>query len=216
MRGFILLTFCFGVIMINAQDQPDPQFLLKKGNMRVSGFGAPTVGFTSVGSDFAVYNGGGGAVLLNQTVYFGLYGEGLSTQHKRPDFITNTGVYSDMYTYFGHGGFWIGYIHQWEKAVHFALSTKLGWGAIVLGDLEHIDHDEGMVEDIVFVATTQVEMEMNMLKWFKINVGVGYQFVNAVDETYLDEDGNSKQFFESNDYSKPKLTLSFLFGGFAR
>lgn len=218
----LILQFVFfcGISNIYAQDEPAPEYLLKRGSIKVSGFGAPFIGFSSVGSDFAVYNGGGGAVLLNQAVFFGGYGEGLSTQHARNDFTMkvdgNDLTYTDMQTYFGHGGFWIGYIHKWEKAVHLGLSTKLGWGAIVLGDLEHVDHEESLVEDIVFVATPQVELELNMLKWFKVNLGAGYQFVNGVNETYTDELGNSKQFFEANDFSKPRFTISLLFGGFTK
>lgn len=206
----------------SAQEDKEPKYLLtgNDGQVHISGFGAPIVGFSSVDGNFAVYTGGGGAVLFNQTFYAGGYGMGLSTQHTRDElFLMNSSdepvEYYDLYTHFGHGGFWLGYIHESYKAVHFGVSTKLGWGSVSLTEQDYtIDKWDNVVNDNVFVLNPQVEVELNLFKWFKFNGGIGYQFVAGLDKTYRDVNGKRLEFFDEADFSQPMVNISFLFGGF--
>lgn len=225
---FLLLAAIIlpGITMLSGQDSEEPRYLLgnTNGDVHVSGFGSYIIGFSSVGGEFAVYNGGGGAVLLNQTVYFGGYGLGLSTRQETESLtIANSdgsqSTYEDLNTQFGHGGFWIGYLHQSYKPVHFGASTKLGWGSLSMSndsyDQYHQDYQYySIAQDNVFVIIPQIEVEMNLLKWFKINASAGYQFVTGVDKTYTNTSGETVQFFDSKDYSSPMFNLTFAFGGF--
>lgn len=216
----------FGIQLLNGQESEEPRYLFgnKSGDVHVSGFGSYMIGFSAVGNEFAVYNGGGGAVLLNQTFYFGGYGMGLSTRHNygtisMTDKYGEENTYDDLYTSFGHGGFWLGYLHKSYKPVHFGASTKLGWGSLAMtNDIYNQNYNEyeyyQIVNDGVFVITPQVEVELNLLKWFKINASAGYQIVTGVDKTYTDLSGQTQQFFEAKDYSKPMFDLTFAFGGF--
>lgn len=221
---FVVALFVTGSLY--SQDD-EPRFLLHNstGKVNVSGFGALTTGFSQFDNDLAVYNGGGGAVLLNQTMYFGVYGMGLSTQHGRDGFTINSHegtsiTYEQVYTQFGHGGFWLGYIHKSHKPVHFGASTKFGWGSASLTDQQYSSgYDEpcsynSIITDDVFVFTPQVEVEMNLLKWFKINASAGYQFVTGLDKYYINESGNQVDFFNSSDFNQPVFNLSFVFGWF--
>jgi hypothetical protein len=223
---YLIALLLLGTSFVNAQEENEPQYLIgnQTGKVYVSGFGSYTIGFSEFDGDLAVYNGGSGAILLNQTVYFGGYGTGLSTSHRRDDITIQTAggnefAYSDLKTMFGHGGFIIGYIHKSYKPVHFGASTKLGWGAASLIEDNNYDYHDSynynnVVTDQVFVITPQVEVELNMLKWFKINAGVGYQIVTGLDQNYLNADGNPTEFFDSKDFNKPVFNLSFVFGGF--
>ena len=220
------VLLCSFAIGLQAQETPEFGYLLggTNGKVKVSGFGAYTIGFSQYDGNLAVYNGGGGAVLLNQTVYFGLYGTGLSTRHKQSDFMItapdNTLInYDNVVTTFGHGGFWIGYIHDSYKPIHFGASTKIGWGSIGLThDYYEYNYDTYdsylIVDDHVFVLTPQLEMEMNLLRWFKINASACYQIVSGVSSSYVDEFGVKQNFFENKDFSQPVFNLSFVFGGF--
>ncbi len=229
----LIATFLLsGIILVNGQENKEPRYLLgnETGEIRVSGFGSYILGFSQVDGNLAVYNGGGGGVLLNQTVYFGGYGVGLSTQpHMESltliDHFDEQITYEDLYTEFGHGGFWIGYLHQSYKPVHFGASTKLGWGNIGMTndyfddkhddfhDFDNYDHHR-IVNDNVFVVTPQVELEMNLLRWFKINMSAGYQFVTGTDKTYKNINGDKVKFFDSKDFSQPMFNVTFAFGGF--
>jgi hypothetical protein len=226
-RIILLLAFLIPCIqLLKGQESDEPRYLLgnKSGEVHVSGFGSYILGFSAVDGNFAVYNGGGGAVLLNQTVYFGGYGLGLSTRPNNGDItmIDSDGkelTYEDLYTRFGHGGFWIGYLHKSYKPVHFGASTKLGWGSLSMSnDTYDYNYDEydyyQIANDNVFVVTPQVEVEMNLLKWFKINASVGYQFVAGVDRTYTNTSGEQVKFFDAKDFNQPMFNLSFMFGGF--
>ncbi|MCB2220420.1 MAG: hypothetical protein KQI35_08505 [Bacteroidetes bacterium] len=221
----IILVFS-GILHMQGQDNPEFRYLLggNNGKVNVSGFGAYTIGFSQVDGNLAVYNGGGGAVLLNQTVYFGLYGTGLSTRHYRKnltmmDPVNNEISYTDLVTNFGHGGLWIGYIHESHKPVHFGASTKIGWGGINLtNDYYDNNYDTydyySVASDNVFVLTPQIEVEMNLLRWFKINAAAGYQIVTGINSTYVDSNGEYQNYFESSDFNQPVFNLTFVFGGF--
>lgn len=235
MKRIKFLVFAAAIVIsgtIYSQDDNEPRFLLNNGTGKVgvSGFGAYTMGFSSFDGEFAMYNGGGGAVLLNQTAYFGFYGTGLSTTHSRDGFTmeSHTGTlidYDKVYTRFGHGGFWLGYIHKSYKPVHFGASTKLGWGSASLSDQTYNsynsnNYDESynyysIVTDNVFVVQPQLEVELNLLKWFKINASAGYQFVTGFDKYYTNKQGNNVDFFDAKDFNQPVFNLTFAFGWFA-
>jgi hypothetical protein len=82
-------------------------------------------------------------------------------------------------------------------------------------DYDMTDH-KGIGIDGVFVFIPQVEMEMNINRWFKINIGAGYQLVRGVDKTYINASKEVVKYYNSSDYNSPQLSISFLFGGFGR
>lgn len=226
-KSLLLAAFVLiGISFSYGQETEEMRYLLgnENGKVNVSGFGSYIIGFSSLDGSAAVYNGGGGAVLLNQTMYFGAYGLGLSTRHNNESLTMvdrdgETVTYNDLNTNFGHGGFWVGYLHKSYKPVHFGASTKLGWGALSMsndtftnnyGDYNYYQ----VASDNVFVIIPQLEVEMNLLRWFKINASAGYQFVTGVDKTYTNTSGDKIQFFDAADYNKPMFNLSFVFGGF--
>jgi hypothetical protein len=200
----------------------------KDGKMKVSGFGAPIVEFSSVMDEFAVSVGGGGAVILNQTLYIGGYGEGLSTDHRMTLERYSPGqnkneIYYNQRINFGHGGFWLGYIHKSFNVVHFGGSAKIGWGEVSLysNDTYEYDYNETFAGDNCFVFIPQLEAEINITKWFKINMGVGYRLVSGLTRTYLYlPEGASKpvekQYYDSKDFNSFQGSVSLLFGWFAQ
>ncbi len=224
MKRIILTSaIVLSVILLKAQDEKPTQYIFgSKGKTTINGFGAPIVEFSSIGGTLAVSSGGGGAVLFNQTFYVGAYGMGLTTQLDVEGLVimqSNGDIvsYPAMRTVFGHGGFWLGYIHNRKEALHWGVSTKIGWGTIGLTDAEFDNNSHNKVGlDQVFVITPQIEMEMNITRWFKVNIGAGYRFVNNIDKTYINSNGDVVDFYQSSDFNSPQGTISFLFGGFGR
>ena len=172
---------------LEAQEN-DIQTLFGSGT-RISGFGGPTMSFTSINGEFAHMMGGGGGVLLGD-FFIGGYGEGL----------TNSIIAGGNRISFGHGGFWTGYSFMADRAFHPCLSTQIGWGNLSQRDENHFN----LSEDNIFVINPALELEMNFTRFFRLGVGVHYRFVSGVNTSTL----------TNADFSGPGASLSFKFGWF--
>jgi len=222
----LALSFSFTSIM--AQEEMKTLFGGDDRNVSVSGFGGIINEFSAVDGDFAFLMGGGGALLFNQKFFFGAYGMGLTTRHirnfTRYDYNLERNIYSpDLYTRFGHGGFWLGYIHNSRKVIHWGANAKIGWGSVTLNDLKYPGNDyqwEKYASDNVFVVTPQIDMGVNLLKWMRVNVGLGYRVVTGLDKTYAFEDSDGqivqKEYFESDAFSNFEGSVTLVFGGFSK
>ena len=209
----IILSLITGMSKIHAQDEEETIQTLLSDEIVFSGFGSPFVEFSSVNDQFAVILGGGGGLMVNQSVFIGGYFEGLMTNHYREDLHTIVDTEKPKIS-FEHGGIWLGYVYKHQKAVHGGLSMKLGWGEIDLKDSENGNPDSDYdYRDRIFNIQPQVEIEFNMTRWFKINVGAGYRFVTSIDATYGNSPGDQVDFYDKNDFNSPVGTISLIFGG---
>lgn len=194
---FILIFFI--AIPFVSQAQDDFEHLLKDRKIRFSIFVGPLFELSSVHNNIGFSTGGGGGVLLNQTLYIGGYGMKLAPVIGTDVTINNVN-YDNLEIAFNHKGLWFGYIHNYRRLIHFGASTKLGWGNIRLNDPQL----PNPYEDNVMVLTPQVEAEVNISKWFKVNLGLGYRIVTGVNESVL----------TSGNFNSPQLTVGFLVGWF--
>lgn len=229
MKKHLKLVFVLflGIGFLNVNAQEEMQYLFKSGDndVSVSGFAEVFNEFSGFDSDFAFSMGGGAALLVNQKVYLGAYGMGLTTRHQR-DYTwydryleRNIDMY-DLYTRFGHGGLWTGYIFQPKKAFNFAADVKIGWGSYSVTD-KSVPGDEykweNYVVDNVFVLTPQVKLNMNLLKWMRASVGIGYRYVAGVNEEYtVKENGElvEKPYYDKNAFNSLTGNLTLAFGWF--
>jgi hypothetical protein len=227
---FAGLMFLAQLTVAQTQEIEKPEFrtlFQTDSPVRMSGFGGPNVEFSTFGKgDLAVSVGGGGAFLVNNRFYIGGYGQGMATYHYLTDFRTYDPVgkkwtdYSDKRVNFGHGGFWIGGIFRPEDAIHYGISSKIGWGEIsLIEDEYHEDRYQPYFADKVFVVTPQIEVEANLARWLKLNVGVGYRFVTGINRSYTayNNDGSligKKQVYKSSDFNSPQANVTFIFGWF--
>ena len=212
---FLMLVFSLfaGLYQLNAQEQGDSTKYLFSEKIVFSGFGSPFVEFSSVNKQFAVCFGAGAAMMINHTLFLGGYFEGIMTNHYRTDLQSIVDDENPKIS-FEHGGIWLGYIHKHSKAVHGGLSMKLGWGEIELADGEGGNPDSDYnYTDRIFNIQPQAELEMNLTKWFKVNVGVGYRIVTGIDATYPDDKGYMVNFYDSGDFNSPVGTVTLIFGG---
>lgn len=225
----ITLTLVLSLSLSQTRAQEEMQYLLggTDSNVPISGFAGVLSEFSSFDKDFGFSMGGGAAMLFNQKIFIGGYGLGLTTQHLRTftDHIDITVRTEAYYTRFGHGGFWFGYIHNPHKAIHFSVNAKLGWGAVSLSDeTYHKDPSQRWdlyMQDNVFVITPQVDVNMNLLKWLRVNVGVGYRLVTGVDKTYyyMPEGATSpveKEYFDKNAFNSVTGNITLAFGWFGK
>jgi hypothetical protein len=158
---------------------------------RIRGFGGPTLSFSSIGDEFALFTGGGGGLIINN-FFIGGYGEGLSATSHQNDLTQLHDIE------FGHGGFWLGYEFMHQKMIHPVFSLRSGWGRIK-GTQNNVTYS-----DNVFVLKPTLSAEVNFTRFMKVNVGAEYrQVFNA-----KLGDMTSKEFSDVGVY------VSFIFGWF--
>lgn len=211
---FFILSLITGMMQLYAQQEEETTQSILSDKTVLSGFGSPFVEFSSVNNQFAVCVGGGGALMIDHTFFIGGYFEGITTNHYMPDLKELVNIEEPRIS-FEHGGIWMGYVYKPKKAIHGGLSMKLGWGEIDLeGDGYNYNPDlDYDFRDRIFTVQPQVEVEFNLTKWFKINVGAGYRIVTGIDATYLDDQGNSMNFYNTSDFNSPVGTIALIFGG---
>ncbi len=160
---------------------------------RISGFGGPTMSFTSINGEFAHMMGGGGGVIINN-LFLGGYGEGLTNT-------LNVGGSSYLSDFdFGHGGFWVGYEIARKKVIHPVISTRMGWGGIS----GYNEITRKYIDDNVFVIIPSISAEINLTRFFKVNIGAEYRRTFNVNIVEMSDD----------NFSSFGVYMNFLFGWF--
>jgi hypothetical protein len=229
MKKYAVITMAILLVIsqLHSQEQEEMKYLFSgsNSNISVSGFAGVFNEFSAFDNDFAFSMGGGAALLLNQKFYFGAYGMGLTTRHIRSYDVYNyddeeNKLTEDLYTRFGHGGLWLGYIHKPKNAIHWGVNVKTGWGSISLNDLRYPGSDykwENYDIDNVFVFIPEVNLGMNILKWMRVNVGAGYRLVTGVNQTYTYlENGTltEKNYFDKDALNSFTGNVTLAFGWF--
>ena len=192
MRKIIIAAFI--VLFFSGLKAQDSEIqTLFSGSTRISGFGGPTMSFTTVNGEFAHMMGGGGGVLLGN-FFLGGYGEGLTNG------ISVDGARLD----FGHGGFWTGYSFLANRPFHPSISAQIGWGGVSEIDYNYYE----LSSDNVFVFNPAIELEMNFTRFFRLGVGVHYRIVTGVNPSVHNSN------LTNSDFSGPGISLDFKFGWF--
>ncbi len=172
--SLVCFTFCLG----QNQDESYSTLvsLFKKGqNVSITGYGYPEVGFTTINDKFSVVVGGGGGMLINQSFYLGLFGTGITNKPSLND---------NEYIRGGWGGLQLGYTPDMKDLLHLNFAVNLGYGAFSVKDKNVVDNKDKKknLETIqAFVITPRVGIELNVTKFFVLNIGGGYRWVYSND-----------------------------------
>lgn len=170
----------------------------------VSAFGAPIVELGETVGVFGTSVGGGGALLFNNTFFFGGYGMGLTNEPQFTLMETTTGTANLDY---GHGGFWTGVNFFPNLPIHPTVSARFGWGQARLqedgtGTIAALGASE--FKDNIFVVQPMAGLEVNVTDWFVVRGQYGYRFVQGLE--LLDLSGT--------ELDGHFASLTFAFGGF--
>jgi len=208
------------------QAQDDVQYLFDMNNVKLTGFGNTNHEFSMIDGAFGVSTGGSGAFLFNYSFHIGLYSLSVLTNHYREDIYpadynpavnpNQEPLFTSNQLKFEHGGLWLGYAHKPSKLLHWGANLKIGGGKISLydKDLDFSDFEEHH-RDRIAAITPEFDVELNLARWCKMNVGVGYRFVLFVDDnTYVNNLGETKTLYQANKFSSPLASIKFMFGVF--
>lgn len=136
------------------------------------GFGGPVVKFSQVADEFAVFAGGRGGWIINHTFVLGAGGYGLANDIRFSDLTYGRDIE------FGYGGLELEYINRSDNLIHFTVYLLIGGGGLSGTILE---------DESVFVAEPALNGELNITSFFRLNAGVGYRWVAAVDNPGFDD-----------------------------
>lgn len=163
------------------QAQRDETLLGRRGVSSVGGFGGPVVKFSRMAGADAVISGGRGGVILNRRLVIGGGGYAVASENIRTDFRFDDG--SSPALRLAYGGIEFEYITRPRELVHATVSVLLGGGAASYQSTSTTDGtiSTRTLESDVFVAEPGVNLEVNVTRWFRPGIGVGYRYVNGSD-----------------------------------
>ena len=123
----------------------------------------------------------------------------------------------------GHGGLWTGYIFRSKSLFHLIAGSKFGWGSVNLSDKyyrhDYDKYDKNIVTDQVFVIIPEIGGEVNLTKWMKVNVTIGYRIVTGLNKEYLINTGSTGhleevKYFDQADFNSVQGSVNLVFGWF--
>lgn len=148
------------------------------------GYGAVTTAYSEIDNRDAIVIGGRGAWLINHQFGIGLAGYGFMTEHK-----LDATLNEDYQLLGGYGGLMFEFIANPNSPIHLSFPVTIGAGGVTYSQRDSFvrgnDFDR-LSEDsqAFFVVEPGVELEMNMLRFMRLAVGVSYRYTSDMDLTY--------------------------------
>lgn len=233
MKKISLLLLCITLALVNVNhllaqgntDPNEPRYLLDLNKTKITGFGNTHGELTLIDGKPAYNSGISGAFLFDYKYFFGIYSLSLQSRHLRGDIYPNdhdpisnprTPSYVSNRICFNHGGLMVGYIHNPNNLWHLSTNLKLGTGRISLVDKDiEFTGMNNHHADWVGIITPEIDLELNLARWCKMGLSLGYRMVFAVDdENYVNAQGDSQRLFKSSQFSSPTAAIKFHFGSF--
>jgi hypothetical protein len=166
----LLLSFLlFPVFYAFAQDQ---ETVFEYSGLKLTGiWGGPAYGLTPLGEDNVFYRGGFGGLEFNKSLFIAYASYWLDERVTIPE-------YPNQRLDFSYKGALLSYAYRSHKTVHPKVSCLIGGGKI---DLENEDDDN------VFILQPSAGVEINVFKWWHIDILGGYRIVTNTDLVNLSD-----------------------------
>ncbi len=181
------LAFVLFASLVFGQDQEPREFktLFSKG-AKVRGFGALDIKYSEVNKDNSILVGVHGGIIVNKHFILGIGGYGLSSVNK----FDGINPAQELYLYGGYGGLLLGYTIAPKEAIHISFPVLIAGGGFQVSD-RNVFNDFGNNQDpfslehqiensSALVIEPGVEVEINVLKFFRISFGGSYRMVSGV------------------------------------
>jgi hypothetical protein len=205
----------FSAIAVSAQNK-DKRYhnFGSERNWKIQVYAGPYAAVSSVEGILAVDLGATGGFIYKKKFIAGLYGQKMVTDHIRSNLsISDYPASTEGEIKMMHVGGLAGYIFKPEALVHWGVSSSAGVGKLDLLVLDPATMDiEKTYSDRIFIVIPRLFAEMNITKWFKINVTGGYRFPGKVNSYYTNQSGEEIPVFNNADYTKPEFSVSLLVG----
>lgn len=180
----VLLAIC----TIQAQDRPATLF--GNSQIKISGFGGPSISVSMLDGAGTLNMGGGGGVILGN-FFIGGYGTSTVTPNVRR-MVNNESLRLKL----TQGGIWTGYAFSPSKLLHLTTSLKAGLGSLRLFRSNnsfvfnnYYDDDRSVRSELVGTLLPELGVELNLTHFFRIAFTGGYQ-MGFYDNAITTDTGN--------------------------
>jgi hypothetical protein len=180
----------------------------------LGGYGALTVRYTEIDSRDGIMIGGRGGIVIGHNISFGLTGTGFFTNSQYDPAIGEDAMIAG-----GYGGIYIEPILFPNQPVHLAFPITFGVGGIGYArhnyDNDHNwdnnDWNDSNGEGFLLVEPG-VEVELNVMRYFRFAVGASYKVTSDIDLKY--DDGLGNRIIPTNSLNGLTVGVTFKFGWF--
>ncbi len=183
------------------KDEPQTLF---GGDIDLGGFGGPLLKFTGLADEAAVLVGGRGGLLIGKSFWVGGGGMGMLNRIH----VARLPGESEETTSFSYGGPMMGFVILSDRLVHAEIAALVGGGSIGFQKPSGVDEDGepdfDTDPDAFFVFEPELNVEVNVLSFFRVGAGLAWRFMGGVDT------GN----WESGDFDGLAGQLILKFGSF--
>jgi hypothetical protein len=153
------------------------------GNNRYSngGYGGFSIGYSVIDDKDALVVGGRGAWVIGNSLAIGVAGAGFVN-----DYHYNVALDYDVNLAGGYGGLFLEPIVFPHSPVHLAFPIIAGIGGISYNRINWYDdpwdYNDSWVEDAetFLIIEPGVELEFNLLKFFRLGLGVSYRYTSKI------------------------------------
>lgn len=161
------------------------QTLFRNPDKKIShgGYGAFSIGYTQIGGNDVMTIGGRAGWLIDHHVTLGFAGTGLVSSIYLDKYWPGNEGY---YLVGGYGGFFVEPIIAPNFPVHLSLPILFGGGGVALNDHTWYDYNwdndyyEPYAYDAFFIFEPGVEIELNVVKFFRVAFGASYRLTSGM------------------------------------
>lgn len=148
-------------------------------------YGGLSMGYSEIDNRHAFMLGARGAWIINHSLAVGLGGKVFANEYEY-----NVLEGEDVNLQGGYGGFLIEPILGGQQRIHLAVPILIGAGGIVHADEYHHDRyyddyyshrDYINDSEAFFVLEPGVELELNLLRFFRVSLGGYYRYTSQID-----------------------------------
>jgi len=187
---------------VNNKSNEELKTIFKKPHQN-GGYGGFTIGYTKVNEQNAMITGGKGGWIIDRRVVLGAAGYGFVTDINTINNINETGLAG------GYGGFMLEFIIFPTSPVHMSVPLVIGGGAISV--IENINYWDPYANGATFFALMPgFEVELNVVKFFRLSAGVYYTYTSEI----ILNDTNGDPVIPEDALRGFTAGLSFKFGKF--
>jgi hypothetical protein len=145
---------------------------LVSGRVEHGGFGGPGFKLTQITGETGILTGGSGGWIIDHVVFLGGGGYSLINEIRFGESLSG----EDQFLRFDYGGLELGFILGSDRLIHLTAHTLLGTGAVGYRYHDLNYEDPETASDLIYVLEPTVNVELNVMKFFRIGAGASYRY----------------------------------------